>query len=222
VTYLIASYYLLMGWLFLLFYRGNKREQIAWSGVGVILGPLVEQMHLRDWWMPKFVCQNCAVHIEDLIFGLSVAGITGVIYNDLWVKKETRENYKKINWKYIVILGTTGMTLAFIPYLIWGINSFYTVTGSALYLAAGITIKRPDLFKSMIMSGLMMMLIALPFYGIGLGLNPNWIQEEWRVSNLSGIYLWKIPIEELIWFFGIGLGFSGFWEMMTGIRFRKV
>ena len=66
-----------------------------------------------------------------------------------------------------------------------------------------------------------MCILGIPFYVIGLVFDPNWIENEWFLEELSGIFIWKIPIEELVWFFMTGLSFSAIWEMWWNVRFLK-
>ena len=121
---------------------------------------------------------------------------------------------------YAGVLAVLTAALIFVPFFVWRIHSFWTSVGGAVFGALGIAQKRADLLKPMLVSGLVMVLLALPFYWLGLQTNPNAIQEEWLLENLSGIFIWRLPIEELAWFFMVGFGFSAFWEMAAGVRYR--
>jgi len=82
-------------------------------------------------------------------------------------------------------------------------------------------IKRHDLLLSMLVSGLLVTTIAIPFYIFALQIHPTWFQEQWFLNSLSGITIWNIPIEELAWYFLTGLTFSALWEFVFGMKFIK-
>lgn len=222
--YLVANLYFLILWLFFFFFRKNWKEQLIWSLVGIVLGPVSQIIVTRDWWQPAFVCPSCLIHLEDIILGFTLCGISGVLYNDLFVKKQTPERLRKITFLQIIfflIVIVAALDLAFIPHLIWGVHSFWTSTISLMFLALVVALSRPDLIKSMFVSGFLLMVLAAPFYLIGLNLNSRWIQEEWVWRNLSGVYIFKVPLEDWLWYFVIGFSFSAFWELVARVRYRR-
>lgn len=222
--YFVANLYFLILWLFFFFFRGNRKEQLVWSLVGIVLGPVSQIIFTRDWWKPAFVCPSCVIHLEDIILGFTLCGISGVLYNDLFVKKQTSERLRKITSLQIIFFLTVivaALDLAFIPHLIWGVRSFWTSTISFMFLALVVALFRPDLIKSMFVSGFLLTILAVPFYLIGLNLNSRWIQEEWAWRNLLGVYVLKVPLEEWLWFFVVGFSFSAFWELVARVRYRS-
>jgi hypothetical protein len=218
--YLSGSLYLLAIWFVIFFLnKKDKKEQILMGLPGLIIGPLVEKMHLNDWWHPSFIF-NTPIKIEDLIFGFSVAGIISVGYETILRKEQWVYRRKKTSIKYLILLCIVFILILFGPYLL-GLSSFWTSVFSTLMGALLILRKRQDLLPSMLASGLLMVIIAVPAYLVGLMVNPNWIQDEWYLDKLSGIYIYKIPIEELIWFFMVGFGMSAIWELRYGVKFIK-
>jgi membrane protease YdiL (CAAX protease family) len=47
------------------------------------------------------------------------------------------------------------------------------------------------------------------------------IQNWWNIKNLSGILIFGIPIEELMWVFSWGFVAGPTYEFITGLRFKK-
>jgi hypothetical protein len=178
-------------------------------------------MHLRDWWNPVFLYNNFPIKIEDLIFGFAVAGVSAVIYQSL--RSQEEKSFKKLipSSKYEVLVFTVGIFILFGFFCVFGVHSFWTSILCSITIAIFILAKRPDLFMSMLYSGLLLTVMAWIFYIMALQINPNWFAQEWYLSNLSNLFIGRIPAEELVWYFFIGLAFSTVWEFIRGIRYIK-
>lgn len=187
---------------------------------GMILGPLVEIMHLQDWWSPVYVCQNCNIHIEDLVFGFSTAGIAAVFYNALFVRKQTRPKFSIKKVLFLLIIVIEMQILSFMPLFLPYVSSFFSVCCAGIITALILLFQRPDLIKTVLFSGVGMLVLSIPAYKLGLLIDPNWTITEWRIAQLTGWYISEIPIEDLIWFFIVGIVFSGVWKFVAEIYFK--
>lgn len=47
------------------------------------------------------------------------------------------------------------------------------------------------------------------------------IERFWLIENLSGIFIFGIPIEELLFAFALGFGGSIYYEYITGQKYKK-
>ncbi len=218
--YFLGSLYFLCVWLVILFLNKNDRkEQFLMSLAGALLGPFVQIMHLTDWWAPKFLFANNP-HIEDIIFGFAVGGIVAVAYNVFFVKKyaHTRNSQNPSHY-YIILLVILSMFALFGLFYFFNIHSFWSSIISCSIMFLFVAIKRHDLIVTMFVSGIIIMILAWPAYIIGLQMNPNWIESEWALTQLSGLRFFEIPVEEFIWFFFVGLGASAIYELVFSIRY---
>jgi hypothetical protein len=80
---------------------------------------------------------------------------------------------------------------------------------------------RRDLLVDALMSGLLVGLITLVGYIIFSALFPGIVHAWWKLSNLSGVFIFGIPGEELLWAFGLGMVAGPLYEFFMGLRFRK-
>lgn len=80
---------------------------------------------------------------------------------------------------------------------------------------------RRDLAVDSIVSGLLTGGIILGGYVIFLFLFPEAIHRWWMLSNISGIFVLGIPVEELLWALGLGMVSGPLWEFFAGLSFRK-
>lgn len=81
---------------------------------------------------------------------------------------------------------------------------------------------RNDLFWDSLISGLLLGLFALVSYLIFLALFPQAIQKWWLLHNISGVLVWGIPIEEIMWAFGWGMVAGPVYEFFRGLRFQNM
>ncbi|KKQ36218.1 MAG: hypothetical protein US52_C0005G0008 [candidate division WS6 bacterium GW2011_GWA2_37_6] len=217
--YLIGSLYFFGIWIVLfILNKKDKKEQLVFGIIGGVLGVLVEQMHLNDWWRPNFI-YDFPIHIEDIFFGIGVMGISSVLYEFLFKKKQKSYSKLRPTKRYKIILFIVAIFSMFGMYILFDVHSFWTSVIATFTVVIFIEIKRPDLTSSMVISGLLMVLIALPSYWIGLTLQPNAIDSDWVNSKLSGYQIIGLPIEEYIWFFLVGFGSSALWELAKGTKF---
>jgi 4-hydroxybenzoate polyprenyltransferase len=94
------------------------------------------------------------------------------------------------------------------------LHTFIASTITLLIVIFYIYIKRKDLIKNSIYSGILITIIAIPSYLITELITPGWIITTWNTKTLSGISLLKIPIEDLIWFFLSGCLIGPLYEFL--------
>lgn len=198
--------------LFLLINKESKRQMIFVSLVTMVLGPLVEQMHLVDWWQPHFIF-NSYIKIEDIIFGFSTGGTISGIYSIL--KSRIQNNpIISINTNRKILLITISLFSLFGLFYIFHVNSFWSSIISISISVIIVAYQNSKLLLNIFLTGVIVAIIAFGGYLFGLYLNPHFVTETYLFSYLSGILVFGIPIEELLWFFFAGMGVSGFQEIM--------
>lgn len=178
--------------------------------IGMALGPLVQQMHLVDWWQPHFVFDT-AIKFEDLLFGFVATGTAVSLYTCI----RTFFSAPQLKTSKLFKIALAGATFfAVFGLFYWfGVHSFVSsVIGFCLSLLA-VSVLRPSLFIPLVITGFCLALIAFPGYLFGIYLNPTWVQTEWLLASLSGHLFSGIPIEELLWFFFAGAGLGAFQEI---------
>src|SRR3989344_3799099 len=50
---------------------------------------------------------------------------------------------------------------------------------------------------------------------------PGIIQAWWKLENLSGVFVYGIPLEELVWAFGMGMVGGPVYEFFMGLKFKQ-
>jgi len=205
-SYLIGTLVLLIPWIFLFFWRrGSRKEMAIISILFGIAGLFVDPIYSMDWWKP-LTLTNTLPGVESFLFGFSVGGIASVVYSDFFNKKliirKKNNNKKNLNFLVIAVL-LAG--LFFGSYFILKLNSFYSSFPAFLIPLIVIFIRRKDLILDSLFSGISLMIISFLFYVIPEMITPGWIESTWNFNMISGITIFKVPIEDLIWFFIAGL-----------------
>jgi len=208
-SYLIGNVTLIVVWFILFFWRKDTRKMmLTISALFGIAGLIVDPIYSSDWWFPKTLTGTMP-GIESFLFGFTVAGITSVAYTELFSKKlrnrkskKKKKDKKDINLLVIALLTTV---LFFGSYFILGWNSFYSSFPALLIPTAFIYFKRKDLILESLTSALLLTIISFIFYRIPELITPGWINSAWNFNMISGVTLFMVPVEDLIWFFMAGL-----------------
>lgn len=207
-SYLIADVALLLVWMIFFFRReAPRKEMIILSLIFGVCGILSEFVYARDWWHPLTITGSI-VGFEDFLFGFVFGGIASVAFTELFNKKiEFRRadvNSRVWQFKNFLYVLASLIVLFFGSFFILRINSFYsTIIAVALPLSY-ILYKRNDLVVDSLISGALMLALALILFPVIEIITPGWVAYSWYVDNLSGIMILRAPIDDLLWFFIVG------------------
>ncbi len=215
-TYLIGDLILLVLWLVLFLYRKDTRkEMLVLSLIFGILGPFLEKVHILDWWKPLTIT-GTSIGIEDFLFGFGIGGVSSVIYEHLFNKririkkiKKLKEERKNLSFRFLIL----GMLVIFLSsFFIFGLNSFISAISSFIIPTLIVYIKRKDLIKDSLVSGLLILVASILGYHILNLITPGFFDEFWLFQNIGKIIILGIPLEEHVWFFTFGAFIGPFYE----------
>ena len=202
-SYLLGDIILLVIWLVFWFWRKDiRKEMLIISVIFGIAGLAVEWIYIIDYWTPLTVT-NTPVGIEDFLFGFTVGGIAAVIY-EIFFKKKVKIKKAKKN-KKMKRDRTLSFMLFLVAILFFGsffflrMNSFWASVIAFMIPLIIIYVKRVDLIKSSIISGILSVLVAfIVFWAVDL-ITPGWIESAWHFVNIPKTIILRAPLEDLIW-----------------------
>jgi hypothetical protein len=186
--------------------------------VGIVLGlaaTLIEHFYAsRDYWRPVYLFTKFP--FEDFFYGFIYGGISAELF-ELFLNKS---NSKKRVYK------THKLLLAY--FLLFSIFSFvisvnilhfnsiiaHITPPISIGLVAGIV--RRDLFRYQIYNGVFLTILTIITFRILLLIEPQLFTKYWYISNLTGIFILDIPIEELLFAFAVGFASGTVYEMLLG------
>ena len=209
-------------WIILFTWRKDIRKEMLimstlWGFVGLIAG----KIYIKDWWCPLTI-MGIIPSIEDFIFGFVIGGIASIIYQALFLKKMKRINkqYKTRNLNIISLLSLLGIIFIGTVYIL-KVNTLI-----ASILAWGVPliiiyIRRKDLIKNSLISGLIITIIAVFIYQLTEIITPGWINLFWSFEFFGNLTILKIPLEEYIWFFLAGAFIGPLYEYWQEAKLIK-
>lgn len=172
-----------------------------------VASSLVEMIHVLDWWRPLTIT-NTTVGIEDFLFGFGIGGIASVIYEHVFNKrvkikkvKEIKEQKRNINFLFLLALL---FILFFGGFFIFNLNSFEAMLVSFIIPILIIYIKRKDLIKDSLVSGILVLMASIIGYHILNLITPGFFDEFWLFQNIGRVIVLGIPLEEHIFYFLAG------------------
>jgi len=226
-TYIVMCLILIGIWLYFFLRRKDIRKEIL--SISLIFGlaaPLAAYVYIQDWWRPLTIT-GTSIGIEDFIFGFAIGGIASIIYTYLFNKKvkikknKIKKQKRNINLLTLLILL---MGIFFIGFFVFNLNSFISTILAFGIPTLIIYIKRRDLIKDSIISGISTLIIAIIIYQLLNIITPGFFDEFWLFQNIGRIMLFGMPLEEIIWFLLAGV-FIGplyeYWQEGKLINIKK-
>lgn len=221
-SYLIGDLTILVIWIILFFYRKDIRKEmlsvsVIFGFIGFIAGPVFA----IDWWHPLTIT-NTIINFENFLFGFVVAGIAAVIYEEIFKKKvKLRKINKEKKAIRIIFLMILGAALFFGVFFILNLHSFWASLVATLGVTSIIWIRRKDLIIDSLFSGFLLTLISFLFFIVPELFKSGWVLNHWYFENLTGIIILKAPLEDLIWFFTVGLLIGPLYEFWQEGRLKR-
>lgn len=197
-----------------------RKEMVTISIFGAIVAVITSYLWWTvDWWRPDTIT-GTRIGIEDALLGFSNGGVAAVLYQVIYGKKHT----KRIFPQKVYLLMLVGLVFVIMSILFWGtkLTSFYASVLSMVVFAIGLFILRKDLWKDALLNGVYMMIISVPVYILCEWVFPGCIQHIWIMKNLSGILFVNIPVEDLVFYFQLGVVTYPLFKIWNGFTYRNI
>jgi len=227
--WLIWSLILITIWLVIYASLDSKKIRKEMLVVSLWTAPfgLTEPLFVPEYWSPPSLF-NLAIRtgfdIESLIFCFGIGGIVFVLYNGIFHKQDvlmsTKEcrspRHKFHTWALIsmpiiliLLLITTNLNplhSAIIAMITGGLATWYC---------------RPDLKKKMIVSAFLFLALYFVYFLTLFAISPGYVERVWNLKAISGILIFGIPLEELLFAFSFGFLWSSIYEHITWKKLIK-
>ena len=184
---------------------------------------LTEPIFVPEYWNPPSLfelAQRTGFDIESFIFSFAIGGIAAVLYNVILHKRmgelSSAERHQWLHRGHRWALAVPFVLFPILYFLPW--NPIYAGIAALLLGAIPAVLCRPDLKSNMLQGGILFLVIYTIFL---LGLKwsaPGYIEQVWNLKDLSGILIYGLPLEELMFAFSFGLICSGLYEHFTWKR----
>lgn len=215
--YLLSVLLLVPLWVLIYFTRKDLQKKLIRTGfifgiASVILG----QFFTHDYWNPIYLISP-RFPFEDFLYGIFFGGLTTVIYQYVFNLK-FQNTTKASSRKMTLILAIICIGVMFLSVNILKLNSIYGQIACLFVVSIYTIIKRIDLLKHMVLSGVMVTLFTFLWQKCVLIIYPNAVTDFWKMESLQNIFFLGVPLEELFFAFAIGLAGSLYFEFSRGLK----
>ena len=222
-VWLVWSSAFLLPWVLLYALFPQHRVVMWWASVFMALFGLTEPIFVPAYWNPPSLfelAQRTGFDIESIIFSFAIGGIGAVLYNSIARKRltgiELQERRGRRHGWHRWALAVPFASFPILYLLPW--NPVYAGIAAMVLGAIAAVLCRPDLKFNTLVGGLLFLVLYTAFL---LGLKwsaPGYIEQVWNLKALSGIAIYGLPLEELLFGFAFGLVWTGIYEHFTWKR----
>jgi hypothetical protein len=222
-VWLVWSSAFLLPWALLYGLFPKHRVTMRWASVFMAPFGLTEPIFVPKYWNPPSLfelAQRTGFDIESIIFSFAIGGIGAVLYKIILGKhtevlNSTERNelrHRRHRWA----LAAPFVAFPILYFLPW--NPIYAGITAMLLGAFAAVLCRPDLKSETLLGGILF-LVLYSIFLLGLKCSaPGYIEQVWDLKALSGIVIYGLPIEELMFGFSFGLVWTGIYEHFTWKR----
>jgi hypothetical protein len=201
-------------------YAPGRRKMLRMSLVTLPLG-LTEPIFVPAYWTPPTIfdlARRTGFDLESLLFAFAVGGLAATLYDALSGARsqplpvEVRSAARH-RW-HALALATP--VLFFPPVaVLTTLNPIYSTAIALLAAAVASVACRPDLWRRTLLGAAVFSLLYFVFFLALVTADPQYVRAVWNLSALSGVLVFGIPLEELLFAAALGAAWSGLYEHLT-------
>lgn len=222
-VWLVWSSAFLLPWILL--YSLFPRHRVAMWWASILMAPFgfTEPLFVPEYWNPPSLfdlARRTGFDIESFIFSFAISGIAAVLYNIVLHKHmealSSAERHQRRHRWHRWALAAPFVLFPILYFLPW--NPTHAGIAAMVLGAIAAVLCRPDLKSNTLVGGILFLALYTVFL---LGLNwsaPGYIEQVWNLEALSGVRIYGLPLEELLFGFSFGLVWTGIYEHFTWER----
>ena len=197
--------------------REGRREMLIVSFWTSLLG-FTEPIFVPSYWNPPSLfdlAHRTGFDIESIVFSFAMGGIAVTLYDWIFAPHHfAMSNVEQHNLRHRYHWwALASAPIIFVVLLI--ATSFNPIYSSFIALIAGGLATwycRPDLKKKMIASAFLFFGLYFFYFLTLIVVYPGYVERVWNLDALSGMLILGIPLEEMMFAFGIGFLWSSVYE----------
>ncbi len=220
---------ILLGIWFIIFSISKKfRKEMFLVSLFTMPFGLTEPLFVPEYWNPPSLFNLATItglDIESFIFSFAIGGIGAVLYNIFFkVKRKKMDKYKmhsKMHRFHLISL-LSPLFVFLIFYIFTELNPIYSASVAMFFGGVTTILCRPDLKKEVWMGGVLFFFLYFVFFLFFILIYPYAVTNFWNLSAISGILIFGIPIEELLFAFTYGMLWSSAYEHILWYNLKKL
>ncbi len=205
--------------------RNGRKEMLAVSFWTSLLG-FTEPIFVPRYWNPPSLfdlAHRTGFDIESIIFSFAMGGIAVALYDWIFARRHVaipaaehrRPQHRYHSWALasapiifaVLLVGTSinPIYTSFIAMMVGGLAAWYC---------------RPDLKKKMVVSAFLFLGLYFLYFLTLIAAYPGYVERVWNLPAISGTLLIGVPLEELMFAFGLGFLWSSVYEHFAWRRLK--
>ncbi len=205
--------------------KESRKEMLVVSLWTSLLG-LTEPLFVPEYWSPPSLfdlAMKTGFDIESLIFSFGIGGIAVVLYERIFKTRhetipQSVQHSQRHRYHFWAI--ASAPIIFIILLFATELNPIYS---SAIALTLGglaALYCRPDLKKKMIVGAFIFLVLYFLYFLILIAMYPGYVEQVWNLKDISGILIFSIPLEELMFAFSFGFLWSSVYEHIKWYRIK--
>lgn len=219
-AYLVGALLFDAAWAVCYLIGKKYRPQMMWGTAVTVPLALTSFLFVPQYWTPPSLFDLDArfrVGIEDFLWAGAVGGIASVV-GEIFLKERFAARRKQLRKKHYFPFVV--MVVVFLILRAWHPQkNIYNTAVSFAVCALIVALLRRDLILTMIVGALIFTILYFGLFLYFLALYRNFVDLYYNLSNLSGVRLLGVPIEELMFAASGGAVWSVAYEYLQGYRF---
>ncbi len=212
-------------WLILYVHREDLRYEIIFSSLLFLPFGLTQPLFVPEYWNPNVIFRFFGLFdIESLLWCFFTGGIVAVIYEEVFKRTLKVSKYGKKARHHAYFIYFCMISVAISIVFIKNFTNWSVLRSLFIFMIWGFiyfVIYRPDLIQKSIISGFAFMIL---YIGSLLFVNyvfPGFILTQWNIQGSLGIKIFHIVIEEYLYAFLFGIGWSIVYEEIKNIKLEQ-
>ena len=223
-AYLVLSSALFVAWLILAATRSDIRREMVRVSVGTMFLGLTEPLFVPEYWNPPTLgdlARRTGFDLESLLFTFAIGGIVFSAYHVLFGEAPSEDmtherGHPRHRYHALAILFAP---VGFV--VLWALTTLNPIYAAAIALVGGFLATlycRPDLWRKMLLSGVLFFFLYFVVFALFNLAFPGYVAAVWNLNAISGLLLWGVPFEELMFALTFGLYWSSLYEHLAWRR----
>lgn len=221
-AYLTGALLFDAAWLACYLIGKRYRPQIIWGTVVTAPLALTSFLFVPQYWTPPSLFDldaHIRVGIEDFLWAGAVGGIASVV-GEIALKERLaagRKEHRKKHYAPFLLM----LAVFLILHFMYPAKNIYSTAIAFAACALVVAFLRSDLIPTMLIGAAVFTLLYFLLFVYFLWLYPDFIERYYNLQNISGIRLYRVPIEELMFASTGGAVWSVAYEYVQGYRFAS-
>jgi len=226
-AWLIFSLILFGVWLVIYMAKPLMRKEMFWVSLCTMPFGLSEPLFVPEYWNPPSLfnlAERTGFDIESLIFSFAIGGIGAVLYlSFVGVRQEKMtkiEMHSKSHRFHLLALISPIVTFLTLE-IFTDLNPIYLASIAMFIGGVAAILCRPDLTKKIAIGAVLFLALYFISFLLFNIIYPGSVQKNWNLTAISGILVFGVPLEELMFAFTFGMMWSSVYEHIKWYKLKE-